>query len=175
VIANILSSSRFFLALLFFFHDPVIRVTAIFLAMISDVLDGFFARRMNQVSKLGTLLDPASDKFFVASALFIFFTEGRVHAGEISAFLAREIALVLFSLYLVMTHTWSSYTIRAFIAGKVMTSLQFIVLIGLAAGWEIPRGLFWAMGGCGVLCLVELLLANVRRDAERGKRRGQRE
>lgn len=41
------------------------------LAAITDILDGYFARRLGQISALGTFLDPVADKLMVAVALIL--------------------------------------------------------------------------------------------------------
>lgn len=129
--------------------------------MLTDVLDGFFARRLNQVSTIGTIIDPLADKLFVAVALVAFYCEGTLQLNDIAAFLSREWALCLFTLFLLIQGKWSRYTIRAFIAGKVMTSLQFITLMLLAANFTAPPLLYGAMWLCGVLSLGELLLRDI--------------
>jgi CDP-diacylglycerol--glycerol-3-phosphate 3-phosphatidyltransferase len=50
-------------------------VVIIFIALISDLLDGFIARKTNQISELGKILDPLGDKLFVivlVTSLYIY-------------------------------------------------------------------------------------------------------
>jgi|TARA_X000000368_G_C22651432_1_gene545427 CDP-diacylglycerol--glycerol-3-phosphate 3-phosphatidyltransferase len=81
-IANIITSVRIILipimALLFFLHSdgPKYYVTFVFIiAAISDYLDGYLARKMNQVSKLGKFLDPVADKLLVITSLLLILNE----------------------------------------------------------------------------------------------------
>jgi|TARA_B100001059_G_scaffold196397_1_gene201380 CDP-diacylglycerol--glycerol-3-phosphate 3-phosphatidyltransferase len=81
-IANTITSVRIILipimALLFFLHSdgPKYYVTFVFIiAAISDYLDGYLARKMNQVSKLGKFLDPVADKLLVITSLLLILNE----------------------------------------------------------------------------------------------------
>ena len=57
-IPNLISLLRIPLAILFLKGGVLVRAVAIILAMLSDGLDGYYARRYSQCSKIGTLLDP---------------------------------------------------------------------------------------------------------------------
>ncbi|HXF28836.1 MAG TPA: CDP-alcohol phosphatidyltransferase family protein [Chlamydiales bacterium] len=155
---TILSFLRFPLALLLFIQDPIIRLLAIIAALVTDVLDGFLARRWKATSKLGTLIDPASDKCFVMLALWVFFHEGRLQPGQLIAFLGRDISLLLFSCWLWLKGDWKSYTIASFFCGKVVTAMQFITLIGLCLDWPIPSIFFIVMALFGAASFAELVV-----------------
>lgn len=59
-------------------------------AALSDFLDGWLARRLDQHSLLGRILDPIADKLLVAAALVMLAVEGRAPAIAVVAILARE-------------------------------------------------------------------------------------
>lgn len=48
------------------------------LAMLTDVIDGFVARRFNQVTSLGKLLDPIADKLSLVTLLWLFVSDGQI-------------------------------------------------------------------------------------------------
>jgi CDP-diacylglycerol--glycerol-3-phosphate 3-phosphatidyltransferase len=67
---------------------------AIFVAAsFTDWLDGVVARRRNQVTTLGTLLDPIADKLLVAAALVSLLTIDKIAAWIVVVIIGRELAV----------------------------------------------------------------------------------
>jgi CDP-diacylglycerol--glycerol-3-phosphate 3-phosphatidyltransferase len=78
--------------------------TGVFIAaFITDWLDGFIARKKNQVTRFGKMLDPLADKLLIGSALIMLISLDRVPAWMVILIISREIAV-----------TW----LRASLAGK---------------------------------------------------------
>ncbi len=72
----------------------VILAAVIFLAAsLTDWLDGLIARRTNQVTRLGTLLDPVADKLLVAAALVSLVQVDMVPAWMAWVIIGRELAV----------------------------------------------------------------------------------
>ena len=68
--------------------------TVIFLiAVLTDYLDGFLARRRNEVTRLGILLDPLADKLLTAAAFLSLVQMGVVQAWVVMIVIARELAV----------------------------------------------------------------------------------
>ncbi|MGQ9632140.1 MAG: CDP-diacylglycerol--glycerol-3-phosphate 3-phosphatidyltransferase [bacterium] len=91
---------RLLLAIAFvglFYWNSIYSAYGVFLifiaAIVSDVLDGYFARRGNQVTDLGKLLDPLMDKIIVISALILFVENGIVHSWIAIIIASRELAV----------------------------------------------------------------------------------
>src|SRR5207247_1341502 len=63
------------------------------LASLTDWLDGRIARRLNQVTKLGTLLDPVADKLLVAAAFVSLVQVEMVPAWMAVVIIGRELAV----------------------------------------------------------------------------------
>jgi CDP-diacylglycerol---glycerol-3-phosphate 3-phosphatidyltransferase len=63
------------------------------LAVATDYLDGYLARRRNQVTKLGIILDPLADKLLVAAALLSLVEMDAVPAWIVTIILVREFAV----------------------------------------------------------------------------------
>lgn len=76
------------------FPDHLYWATVVFaVAMATDQLDGWLARRWNQTSAFGSLLDPIADKVLVLAALVMLIGEGVAPAWMVAAIVAREIAV----------------------------------------------------------------------------------
>lgn len=78
-----------------------ILIAAILVVMyISDLLDGYLARKLNQVSELGKIIDPLADKIAVMSIVLILYFQGRVETWFFIVVIARDLLIILFGLYL---------------------------------------------------------------------------
>lgn len=153
---NILSFLRFPLAFLFLQENILLRVSAIIGAMITDYLDGYLARRNRRISRLGTILDPLSDKFFVAFALVVLVMEFRLTGAEAVALMCRDCSVMLFGIYLLMTGKLGAYRFRSIWCGKISTTMQFIVLLGLTVQITFPIYVYMSFIVVGLMALVEL-------------------
>jgi CDP-diacylglycerol--glycerol-3-phosphate 3-phosphatidyltransferase len=63
------------------------------IAAVTDLLDGYLARRRSQVTKLGRLLDPIADKLLILSGLFLLVGLGQVPAWVAIVITGREVAV----------------------------------------------------------------------------------
>ena len=97
---NVITLVRIFLipvfVMLFFTPTPDRSLSAavVFVfAAITDLLDGYIARRTGQITKLGKLLDPIADKLLVLSALILLVNVDRVSALVAILVIAREVAV----------------------------------------------------------------------------------
>lgn len=157
-IPNFLSFLRIPLAFLFLKQNLTIRAIALALAMITDGLDGYLARRYNCSSKLGTLLDPITDRFFVCMAMGILLSEGRLGWTEIGFMVCRDVALFLFGFYLIFSGKLKRFKFRAIWCGKLTTFLQFLVFIAILFSYKIPTACYGLFLVLGVLAFVELYM-----------------
>jgi CDP-diacylglycerol--glycerol-3-phosphate 3-phosphatidyltransferase len=66
------------------------------LAVATDYFDGYFARRRNEVTRLGILLDPLADKLLMAAAFLSLVEMGLLPAWVVMIILARELAVTGF-------------------------------------------------------------------------------
>ena len=111
---------------------------AVFIAAtLTDTLDGYLARRNNQVTTLGKLMDPIADKLLVVAALLCFMAQGvkYINAWVVIIIIARE--FIVTGVRLVALG--ENKVIAASNWGKAKTVSQFITIILIMAD------MVWAM------------------------------
>jgi len=163
---NIITLFRLPLALAFLFDNVGIRVTALILAMLSDALDGFIARRYGKTSRIGTFLDPLADKLFVLFVLGTLLSEHRLMLWEAVTMLCRDFSVVIFGLYLSYKGTLGQYQFRAIWCGKLMTALQFAVLLCLTCKININPSVYFLFIFIGLTALIELYIDRTKLKVE---------
>ena len=95
-------------------------------AGITDSLDGYFARRMGQTSRLGAFLDPVADKLVVVAALIVLLKLGRVDMVVGLIIIGREIAISALREW--MARVGQSKSVAVAFIGKVKTVGQMIAI-----------------------------------------------
>jgi CDP-diacylglycerol--glycerol-3-phosphate 3-phosphatidyltransferase len=166
-ISNSLSFLRAPLAFIFLQTNPFLRLGAIILAMLTDCIDGYLARKNRSTSRFGAILDPAMDKFFVYFVLSILFWENNLSLWEALAMLSRDFFLCIYGLLMITTGRWKTVIFRAIRWGKVTTALQFIVLIGLSFHVSFSWYTYAAFFFMGALAFFELFQNYMVLPAER--------
>lgn len=101
------------------------------LAAMTDMLDGWLARRQGLVSVLGQFLDPLADKLMVASTLVWLVPMGRIDTWAVVLLIAREITITA----LRSIASSEGLVIAAGEGGKAKTALQMIGIICLILGY----------------------------------------
>ncbi|CAN5538494.1 CDP-diacylglycerol--glycerol-3-phosphate 3-phosphatidyltransferase [soil metagenome] len=104
------------------------------LAALTDLLDGYLARKLNVVSVLGKLLDPLADKLIVMASLVWMIPMGRVPAWVVIVLLGRDISIT----GLRSVAASEGVVIAAGEEGKTKTALQMIGIIALLLGYPYP-------------------------------------
>ena len=133
-------------------------------AAICDGVDGYIARRYNQRSELGAILDPRADKLLLVSGVVVLsFNHGPL-LGQIPLWLTGTIIgrdlLILIGM-LVIQFTVGKVAVQPRFIGKMATVLQMIAVLWLLLKWDADLGArwigFWTLsaaiftGGSGLL------------------------
>jgi len=117
-------------------------------AAITDLLDGYLARKMNVVSVLGKFLDPLADKLLVMATLIWMVPMGRISEWVVILLLTREISIT----GLRSIASSEGVVIAAGGGGKSKTALQMIGILCLVIGY--PYHLNLGLFDLGVVDLV---------------------
>lgn len=102
-------------------------------AAITDLLDGYLARKLNQVSAFGAFLDPVADKLMVAAALIMLVWLGRAESYLAIVIIGREIAISALREW--MAQLGKTKNVAVAFIGKVKTASQMTAIIALLL-WE---------------------------------------
>ena len=128
---------------------------AIFLlAAITDFFDGYFARRMKKVTRLGTLLDPIADKLLMSAAFISLVELGLAKAWMIAIIIGREFAVS----GLRSIAAQQGVTIAASPLGKGKMISQVVAIAVLILGHEL--GEFRFVGEVALWLVMLLALAS---------------
>lgn len=121
------------------------------IASFTDILDGHLARKRNQVSKLGKLLDPIADKLLVSAALIVLVEKHLAPSWAVVVILGRE--FIITGLRSVAAS--DGIIIHAQKSGKIKMWAQCVAVVALLVaaangnvpvsnfGWVLPTFKFW--------------------------------
>ena len=111
-------------------HWVNLSATLVFaLAAVTDWLDGYFARVLNQTSAFGAFLDPVADKLMVAAALIVLVEFGRVGALIALIIIGREIAISALREW--MAGMGEGHSVAVAFLGKIKTAAQMAAILFL--------------------------------------------
>jgi CDP-diacylglycerol--glycerol-3-phosphate 3-phosphatidyltransferase/cardiolipin synthase len=128
-------------------------------AAITDWLDGWLARRLNQTSAFGAFLDPVADKLMVAAALIILVQLGRVDAIIALIIIGREITISALREW--MAQIGQARSVAVSLIGKIKTVSQMIAIPLLLyhdelGGFDPQRWGTWLIYIAAVLTLISM-------------------
>ena len=104
-----------------------ILATSLFIAAaVTDWLDGYLARRLNQTSAFGAFLDPVADKLMVAAALILLVEVERLGAIVAIIIIGREIAISALREW--MASLGKGKSVAVSMVGKVKTAFQMVAI-----------------------------------------------
>lgn len=128
VLPNLITLLRFFTSLFLFIFfnpeefNPVFLISIIAIIGLSDSLDGVVARKYNLVTKLGTILDPFTDR--TVFILLLLWMSNFLNKSFVYSIFVREFLILLGSIYILLTKK----EIKVSGKGKFATVLLFITI-----------------------------------------------
>lgn len=136
-IPNALTILRLFLVPVFVFlynsgEGASVRIaaTAVFvLASLTDVLDGYIARKYDLITDFGKLADPVADKLMQISAICCLALNNRISLWIVALFVFKEIIMILGGLSLLK----EKFVVQSKWSGKIATVILFIIVTTILA------------------------------------------
>ena len=159
-VPSFMSALRLPIAIVFFAVDNVLwRGILLFLGALTDLLDGWLARKLGVESRTGAILDPLFDKLFVTIALAAFLP------GPYLTW-AGFLILVLRDLYVGFGYLLSrvlkvDLEAKARPTGKLVTVLQIVTLFVLLLAPERVGLFLVAVGAASVIAIIDYTAAGV--------------
>jgi phosphatidylglycerophosphate synthase len=156
------SMSRLLFAAGFVVTDGVaVRAGIVGAAGLSDILDGWLARRLHAATRWGALIDPIADRVFVVAVAVSLIRGGALTVPAALVLVARDVATALGFVVALTVPRLRAAELKARGLGKLVTALQYatllaalvapgligpsLVLVAVAAAWSIVdyAGALW--------------------------------
>ncbi|MEP6547313.1 MAG: CDP-alcohol phosphatidyltransferase family protein [Gammaproteobacteria bacterium] len=140
-------------------HQLLITITLFGIAALSDLADGFLAKRFGWQSELGAVLDPAADKLLLATVFITLAYLGLVPLWLMAAAVARDAIIVLGALLYRLC--FGALNVRASVVSKFNTLCQgvFILAVVGRAGFSLPPE--WVVMLLGGLVFVTVTVSGI--------------
>ena len=136
--------------------------------VVSDALDGYFARKKKQVTKLGAFLDPIADKLLITSACLLLASQ-RGHVGRfllpptvVVLIIGKDLFLLIG--FVIVYFITAQFLIAPVFIGKLATALQLSMVAGILIAPEVSsflhgwiwflRALWWSAAGTAILATL---------------------
>jgi CDP-diacylglycerol--glycerol-3-phosphate 3-phosphatidyltransferase len=156
-ISNLLSVFRMvlvipvvYLFLIGFEHNKYIILCVLLLMYVTDLMDGYLARKLNQVSELGKIIDPLADKIAVGAIAILMFFKELIPPWFILVVILRDILILIFGLVL---KNRKKVVLMSNYPGKIA-----VFTIGLALAFSIFKDTELLMFICSLLYYVSTIL-----------------
>ncbi len=109
------------------------------IASVTDFFDGFIARKWNQITKLGAILDPLADKMLMLAGFIGLIAMDRASAFAVFLILSRE----FFITGLRVVAVADGKEVASTMSGKIKTVVQMIAIGFLLMNWPFGAELLW--------------------------------
>lgn len=124
-------------------------------ASCTDWLDGYLARRLEQMSPFGAFLDPVADKLLIATSLLLLVGAKDLNYITVPAIIIVGREIVISALREWMAEVGSRASVTVSYVGKVKTAVQMLALVLLLAFY--PTTSYWGALGFILLYVAAIL------------------
>lgn len=141
-------------------HDPILAGGVLILSGVTDIADGYIARRFNMASNLGKVLDPIADKLTQAAMLFCLMTCFPWVLGPVLLMIAKEIFM---SVTGIMVIKRTGIVLGAEWHGKAATCLLYAMILLHIFWYNIPLGVSYVtVAICTTMIAASFILYGIR-------------
>lgn len=110
------------------------------LAGLTDLLDGYLARKYNLITPLGIVLDPLADKLMMLSVILSFILADRISWVAAALLIFRDGVMIAVSAFF---HLRSKQIVPATWWGKITTVLYYFAVVAIMFMWPFAELLLW--------------------------------
>ncbi|MEE9351992.1 MAG: CDP-alcohol phosphatidyltransferase family protein [Thiotrichaceae bacterium] len=162
-IPNIISVLRIFLVIpiigTIWHGDYKLALILIFIAGVSDGVDGFLARYFNWKSKLGAFLDPLADKILLISLFIVFSLKGLLPLWLMYMVISRDFIIFFGAIaYQLVTQ---ELEMRPLFISKINTALQIVLVLLVALILADIHVASWLLDGMIILVVLSTLISGI--------------
>ena len=166
-IPNLLSITRIvltpFVVLSFFYCPPWIFVLLFAITGSTDFFDGLIARRFNQETKIGIVLDVVADKLLVLSVFVVFVFHGDLQFAHFLLMSSREIVVIVgkFALYSEIKNSKALTDIPPSKLSKFTTLIFFVTAAAIVLDWNKVM-FIWISIFLSMACSIQYLYMGIQ-------------
>lgn len=131
--------------LVFFSAQPFhleFALAILMLAGLTDIADGYIARKYKMVTSFGVMMDPLADKLMMMSVIASFFITERISLWATLFFIARDAAMIVTG---AVFHFRGKKTVPANIFGKMTTVLLYMVIPLVMYRYPYSEAILWSV------------------------------
>lgn len=129
-ISNSLSFLRLLLTIpvcwLLIIDNNIMFIILVGIALLSDFFDGYFARKRDEITEFGKIIDPVADKVIIGAVAIVMLMKEFIPMWFLIAVLSRDILILIGGLYLSKK---LGYIIYSDIIGKISVSILAFIMI----------------------------------------------
>jgi len=113
-----------------------IALAVLLIAALTDALDGFMARRLNQKTALGAYLDPIADKLLISSSFIVLALKGKIVWWLTIMVISRDVMLLTTAAVIILVSGYRKFPPSIY--GKLTTFFEIVCVFGAIIGAAFP-------------------------------------
>ena len=129
------------------------------LVVLTDVVDGFIARKYNKITNFGKLMDPLADKLLLLTMLILFCIEGTLPVWIVALVIIKELAMIAGGCFALSR----GIVVHALPIGKAATVAFALAVISLLLHWTQASQILMVIAVALMLCALCYYLYNLVR------------